>query len=94
MFFSKWSLAIATNDETADTVVKVLFKNWIQNYGPPLRIHSDRGKCFDAAVLTQLCETYGIKQSRTTAYHPACNGQCERFNRTLISLIKALPPEK
>ena len=92
--FSKWAMAIATKDETADTVVKVLFKHWILNYGPPLRIHSDRGKCFDAAVLTQLCEAYSIRQSRTTAYHPAGNGQCERFNRTIINLIRTLPPDK
>ena len=30
----------------------------------------------------------GIKKLNTTAYHPQCDGMVERFNRTLIAILK------
>lgn len=31
----------------------------------------------------------GIRKTQTTAYHPSGNGQVERFNHTLVKMIKA-----
>ena len=90
--FTKWTVAVPTPDQTAESVVRALMNHWIMLFGVPLRIHSDRGKCFDAHVVRLLAEHYGIKQSKTTAYHPEGNGQCERFNRTMFALLSSLPP--
>jgi len=35
-------------------------------------------------------EEFGIKHIRTSRYHPATNGSCERFNGTLKSMLRAV----
>ncbi|KAL2082751.1 hypothetical protein ACEWY4_022569 [Coilia grayii] len=89
--FSKYTMAIPTRDQRASTVAQVLVAEWFCKFGVPARIHSDQGRSFESALIQQFCGFYGIQKTRTTPYHPAGNGQCERFNRTLHNLLRTLP---
>lgn len=42
-----------------------------------------QGADLTSALWTGMCRLLWIKHTRTTAYHPQCNGQVGRFNRTL-----------
>lgn len=92
--FTKYSWAIPTRDQTAQTTVRALWAHVIQPFGCPARFHSDRGANFESAVMKQLCEVYGITKSRTTPYHPAGNGGVERFNQTLLNMLRSLDQDK
>lgn len=92
--FTKYTLAVPTGDQRAETVAQVLVVEWFCKFGVPGRIHSDQGRNFESTLIQQLCLLYGVAKSRTTPYHPAGNGQCERFNRTLHNLLRTLPPSR
>ena len=62
--------------------------DWIARYGVPEQLHLDRQVKFEAALFADLCATFGIEKTRTTAYRPQANGKCERFNRTLVTMLR------
>ena len=46
---------------------------------------------FGKALFSQLQELRGIFKSHYTSFHPKGNGQVERFNRMLLSMLRTLP---
>lgn len=92
--FSRFAMAIPTKNMTAKTTAEVFYQNFIVYYGIPQKIHSDQGANFESKIIKELCSLFSIQKSRTTSYHPMGNGQCERFNRTLISMLGTLNPDE
>ena len=88
--FTKFSWAFPTRDQKATTVAKLLWEKIFINYGMPQCLHSDQGRDFEGKVIKSLCQFAGIRKSRTTPYHPQGNGQTERFNKTLLSMLGTL----
>ena len=81
--FSKYAEVAAVDNKEASTVSLAIFNRWICRFGTPLEIVSDGGKEFVNKVSQELYKLLDIKHSVTTAYHPQCNAQAERFNQTV-----------
>ena len=87
--FSKWVEIFALPDQTAVTCAEVLLNEVIARYGCPYEILSDQGRNFESKVFSELCAMLEVRKKRTSPANPRCNGQVERFNRTLVRMIKA-----
>ena len=85
--FSKWVEAYAIPNKEANTVANRLV-DFFCRFGLPQRLHSDRGLEFHNQVLDEIAKVLHIQPSFTTAYRPQSNGMIERFNRTLIKMLK------
>ena len=85
----KWPEAFALKNIVSETIVDCLVE-LTDRLGIPTELHSDNGTNFISRVLKQYCETVGIKQIRTSPYHPQMDGMVERFNSTLKWLLRKL----
>ena len=91
--FTRYAQAYITGNQQASTAAKVFMDKFITNYGYPQKILTDQAKAFNGKLYTALCKEAKIRKMRTSPYHPQTNGQCERFNRTLMTMLGALPQD-
>lgn len=87
--YTRWPEAVPLKDMSAETVATALTSQWIARHGVPETLTSDQGRQFESALFRSLTEKFGIKHTRTTAYHPQANGMIERWHRTLKSSLMA-----
>ena len=85
---SRYAQAFPTRNQLAKTTAKVLFENFIVHYGFPARFHSDQRRNFESSLIKELCKLAGVEKSRTTPYHAMGNGMVERFNHTLLNIVR------
>ena len=50
---------------------------------------SDQGRNYESTVFKELCKLLEIDKIRTSHRHPCSNGMVERFNATLVKMIKS-----
>ena len=58
------------------------------------KIITDQGRNFESEFIENLCQVAGVRNLRTSPYHPQTNGQCEQFNGTLLNILGTLTPEQ
>ena len=70
-----------------ETVVECLVEVTAR-LGVPHELLSDNGSNFISKVMQQFCTLTGMKQIKTSPYHPQTEGMVERFNATLKRLLR------
>ena len=85
--FTRYAQAYEVKNQTAQTTAKTLWKEFLRHYGFPQKILTDQGTGFESDLFAELLSITNTEKLRTTSYHPQTNGQCERFNSTLMNML-------
>ena len=86
-YFTRYTEAYSIPNQEATTVAGKLVDEFFLRFSLPDQLHSDQGRNFESAVISEICKLLGIQKSRTTPYHPQSDGLVERFNRTLLDML-------
>ena len=92
--FTKFAEIYAIPNTRAPTVANKIVNEWISRYGVPEQILTDQGKNYQSNLLELVYELLDIKRLRTTPYHPQCDGQSERYIRTIKPMISSYVNEQ
>ena len=58
--FKRYAMTFIMKHQTAKTVARVLYKQFIIIFGAPAKLLSDRGANFTSRLVEELCSTFGI----------------------------------
>lgn len=86
-YCTKYVVACAVRNGSALESAKFLTQKVILQHGSPRELITDRGTEFVNKLIEEINKVFSITHNRTCAYHPRSNGQTERINRTLATMI-------
>ncbi|KAK9743594.1 Integrase zinc binding domain [Popillia japonica] len=87
--FSKFIRFFPYKTTKSEEVIKHL-QNYFRSYSKPTRIVSDRGTCFTSNQFKEFINDEAITHVLIATNTPRANGQIERYNRTLTSMLSKL----
>ncbi|XP_058456616.1 uncharacterized protein K02A2.6-like [Malaya genurostris] len=91
--YTKWPEVKILRDITTSTTIHAC-REFFAAYGIPAVLVSDHGVQFTSAEFQKFLKLNGIFHKMGAPYHPATNGQAERFIQTFKSKMKALNCDK
>ena len=86
-YFTRWVEAYPIPCQEASVVARKLVDEMFCRFSPPEQLLSDQGRQFESQLMAEDCKLLGIQKSRTTPYHPQCDGLVERWNRALLQSL-------
>ena len=87
--FSKYVLLEGVSETiTSEEAAAIFIKRVISAFGVPVKIISDRGSLFTAAVWKETMNILGTSIALAATHHPQSDGQTERTIQTLVRLFR------
>ncbi|XP_053698983.1 uncharacterized protein K02A2.6-like [Sabethes cyaneus] len=88
--YSKWLEVKVTNSTTTAATISIMDELFSRN-GVPVTVVSDNGPQFTAEEFKVFLRNSGVQFHKLSApYHPATNGQAERYVQTTKDALKAM----
>ncbi|KAH9085199.1 hypothetical protein LEN26_020572, partial [Aphanomyces euteiches] len=87
-YFIRWIEAFPVPDLRTSTFSRTLIDEVLCRFGVPNRLLSDRGSNFISELAETMYTTLGIHKLTSAPYHPQSQGLVERFNHTIIQMLK------
>ncbi|KAE9345171.1 hypothetical protein PF008_g8893 [Phytophthora fragariae] len=92
-YFTRWVEAFPVEALDTLTFVRVMVDEVLCRHVVPERLLSDRGTNFISELARSFYETLWIMKLVGAAYHPQTQGLVERFNGTLIGMLRMFVSE-
>jgi len=86
---SRWPEAAALPSIDTKHVAEALFTIFTR-IGFPEVILTDNGSQFTGKLMSEVYKVFNAKHIKSSVYHPQANGLVERFNATLVSMLRRL----
>jgi hypothetical protein len=90
--YSKWPEIIKTKSTNAAATIEIL-RDTFSRFGLPPILVSDNGTNFRSAEFETFLKSNGIHHKLSAPYHPATNGQAERFVQIMKQSLRAMATE-
>lgn len=87
--YSKWPEVAGPMRSTDATATISVLSNLFTRYGFPEQVVSDNGPPFQSKEYGDFLKLNGIQRVLVSPYHPAANGQAERFVQTFKKFLQA-----
>ena len=88
-------LAPTTMKVTSQEYAEIFLKEVYSKHGMPTDIVSDRDPRFTSEFFRLFCQSLGIQQNMSVAFHHETDGQTERMNQFVESVLRAfINPEQ
>jgi hypothetical protein len=75
---------------SADACAERFLNCWWRHHGFPKTLTSDRGGNWTSKFWTELCARAGIKRRLTTSHNPRSDGQVERWNQEIQTILRGV----
>ena len=87
--FSRFAFARSYKQSPrSQDVVSFVLTEVIARHGIPEEIVSDNGAIFNSTLFKSFMKDVGARSSYTCYYHPSANGKDERFNGSLMKILR------
>jgi hypothetical protein len=86
-YMTKWVEAKELHRATKEVVLDFLFEDIFIIFGVPRELVTDGGPPFTSHGFKATLQKYHIQNRMTTTYHPQANGQVERTNKVIESIL-------
>ena len=89
-WYTKWTVVVPVPDITAETIATAFVEKIVCVFGAPRDLLSDKGPALASQLFIAVCHACNVNKVFSVGYSPQTNGIVERFNRTMLNMIRTM----